>query len=86
MNFPFRPQRDLYSMKDMQEQLRSMLPNINISFGSFPHQQQAQQQQVPTSMHFSQQSQHLNKSKFSLVFLQQQKINFIKILCNLILR
>ncbi|KAH9495954.1 CCR4-NOT transcription complex subunit 4 [Bulinus truncatus] len=59
-------QRDLYNMKDMQEQLRSMLPNINISFGSIPHQQpQAQQQQqvqqVPTSL-FSQQSQHLNKS------------------------
>ncbi|CAL1535370.1 unnamed protein product [Lymnaea stagnalis] len=66
-----QPQRDLYSMKDMQEQLRSMLPNINISFGSFPHQQQQaqqQQQQVPTSMHFSQQSQHLNKSK-SLFYL-----------------
>ncbi|KAK0060306.1 CCR4-NOT transcription complex subunit 4 isoform X3 [Biomphalaria pfeifferi] len=63
-----QPQRELYNMKDMQEQLRSMLPNINISFGSIPHQQQQQQQaqqhqlqQVPTSL-FSQQSQHLNKS------------------------
>jgi len=57
-------------MKDMQEQLRSMLPNINISFGSTPHQQQqhqAQQQQqqppqIPNSMHHTHHSQYLNKS------------------------
>lgn len=31
------PQPDVFTMKDMQDQLRSLLPNINISFGSPPH-------------------------------------------------
>lgn len=30
-------QPDVFTMKDMQDQLRSLLPNINISFGSPPH-------------------------------------------------
>ncbi|RUS87502.1 hypothetical protein EGW08_004756 [Elysia chlorotica] len=65
-------QNDLYSMKDMQEQLRSMLPNINISFGASPQQsQQPQQPQAPSSsatssssssLHQTLQSQQLNKS------------------------
>ncbi|GFO01241.1 Ccr4-not transcription complex subunit 4, partial [Plakobranchus ocellatus] len=63
-------QNDLYSMKDMQEQLRSMLPNINISFGALPQQQQPQPQASSSSatssssstLHPTQQSQQLNKS------------------------
>ncbi|CAG5131119.1 unnamed protein product, partial [Candidula unifasciata] len=54
-----QPQRDLFTMKDMQEQLRSMLPNINISFGD-THPRQIQQHQLP--LHPSQQTQHINKS------------------------
>lgn len=67
-------QNDLYSMKDMQDQLRSMLPNINISFGALPQQSQQQQPQQPlapsssvtssslSSLHQTYHSQHLNKS------------------------
>uniref|UniRef100_A0A0B7B4T9 CCR4-NOT transcription complex subunit 4 n=1 Tax=Arion vulgaris TaxID=1028688 RepID=A0A0B7B4T9_9EUPU len=58
-----QPQHDLYNMKDMQEQLRSMLPNINISFGS-TYPQQVQQHQVP--LHPTQQNQHINKSGWPL--------------------
>ncbi|GFR94890.1 CCR4-NOT transcription complex subunit 4 [Elysia marginata] len=66
---PQQTQSDLYSMKDMQDQLRSMLPNINISFGALP--QQSQQPQASSSsatssssssFHQTQHSQQLNKS------------------------
>ncbi|KAK3727638.1 hypothetical protein RRG08_032599 [Elysia crispata] len=60
-------QNDLYNMKDMQEQLRSMLPNINISFGASPQQSQQQTQassatSSSSSLHQTLQSQQLNKS------------------------
>lgn len=43
-------QHDSFHMKDLQDGLRALLPNINISFGAPLHpQQQQQQQQQPSS-------------------------------------
>lgn len=38
-NDGYHMQKDVFSMRGMQEQLRSMLPNVNISFGSPPQAQ-----------------------------------------------
>jgi hypothetical protein len=35
----YRMASDVFNLQGMQEQLRSMLPNVNISFGSPPQQQ-----------------------------------------------
>lgn len=47
-------QPDMFSMKDMQDQLRSLLPNINISFGSPPHLSNTQPPMPPPGVPHSQ--------------------------------
>ncbi|KAK7486649.1 hypothetical protein BaRGS_00022050 [Batillaria attramentaria] len=47
-------QPDMFSMKDMQDQLRSLLPNINISFGSPPQLSNAQPPMPPPGVPHSQ--------------------------------